>query len=257
VLADHPRGFQLVGLPGGVTLFIAPLLICFLIPESRRWLLRRGRARDTVDNVNLIIKRCGSRVAPMTVAELGTGRERSPEQLTPFRKLFAPGQLRWAATGILCALCAGAVYYLIAILLLKALVSQDAAVALSFGLSSLVFAARIPGKLFNGLIMEIIGPRWTITGAFLLSIPGLLLMVMAHRAGAAATIVFGTGALITGFTTLSCFPAVRIYLPAQFPTALRGRGHFFGESFGRIFAGVIVRYVMVSHTASPTISLAR
>jgi hypothetical protein len=44
-------------------------------------------------------------------------------------------------------------------------------------LSSLVFAASIPGKLFNGFIMEIIGRRWTITGAFLLSIPGLLLMV--------------------------------------------------------------------------------
>jgi VIT1/CCC1 family predicted Fe2+/Mn2+ transporter len=50
--------------------------------------------------------------------------------------------------------------------------------------------------------MEIIGRRWTITGAFLLSIPGLLPMVMAHRAGSAATIVFSAGALITGFTTL-------------------------------------------------------
>ena len=57
VLADHPRGFQLVGLPGGVTLFIAPVLIYFLIPESPRWLLRRGRAQDAVDNVNLIIRR--------------------------------------------------------------------------------------------------------------------------------------------------------------------------------------------------------
>ncbi len=65
--------------------------------------------------------------------------------------------------------------------------------------------------------------------------------------------VFSVGALITGFTTLSCFPAVRMYLSEQFPTALRGRGHFFGESFGRIFAGVIVPFVMVSHTASPTI----
>jgi MFS transporter, putative metabolite:H+ symporter len=253
VLADHPRGFQLVGLPGGITLFIAPVLIYFLIPESPRWLLRRGRAADAVANVNLIIRRGGGRVAPLAVTDLGHGPEPVSEQLPPFWTLFAPGQLRWTATGILCGLCGGTVYYLIAILLPKALVSQGAAVALSFGLSSLVFAASIPGKLFNGFIMEIIGRRWTITGAFLLSIPGLVLMIMAHRAGTAATIVFSAGALITGFTTLSIFPAVRMYLSEQFPTALRGRGHFFGESFARIFAGVIVPFVMVSHTASPLV----
>jgi MFS family permease len=43
MLTDHPNGFRLVGLPGRVTLFIASLLIYFLIPVSRRWLLRRGR----------------------------------------------------------------------------------------------------------------------------------------------------------------------------------------------------------------------
>ena len=49
VLADHPNGFRLVGLPGGVTLFVAPLLIYFLIPESPRWLLRRGRRQDAIE----------------------------------------------------------------------------------------------------------------------------------------------------------------------------------------------------------------
>jgi MFS family permease len=253
VLADHPRGFQLVGLPGGVTLFIAPVLIFFLIPESPRWLLRRGRRQAAVDNVNLLIRRCGDRVPQMTVADLGMVRGAPHEQLPPFWKLFAPGQFRWTAVGILCGLCGGTVYYLIAILLPKALVDQGAAVALSFGLSSLVFSASIPGKLFNGYIMEIIGRRWTITGAFLLAIPGLLLMIMAHRMGSVATMVFSVGALITGFTVLSCFPAVRIYLSEQFPTALRGRGHFFGESFGRVFAGVIAPFVMASHTGSPSV----
>jgi hypothetical protein len=50
-----------------------------------------------------------------------------------------------------------------------------------------------------------------------------------------------------------CFPAVRIYLFEQFPTALRGRGHFSGESYARVFAGVIASFVMASHAGSPVI----
>jgi len=45
-----------------------------------------------------------------------------------------------------------------------------------------------------------------------------------------------TGALITGFTALSGATAFRIYLSEQFPTALRERGHIFGESVGQIFS---------------------
>ena len=253
VLANHPNGFRLVGLPGGVTLFIAPVLIYFFIPESPRWLLRRGRQQDAVDTVNLIIRRCGNQVPPLTVAELGNGAAPPREQLPPFWKLFAPGQLRWTTVGILCGICGGTSYYLIAILLPKALVDQGSAISLSFGLSTLVFAASIPGKLFNGYIMEVIGRRLTITGAFVLAIPGLLMMMTAHTMGSASTGVFIAGTLITGFTVLSCFPAVRVYLSEQFPTALRGRGHFFGESFGRIFAGVLAPFLLASHTGSASI----
>jgi MFS transporter, putative metabolite:H+ symporter len=70
MLANNPNGFRLVGLPGGVTLFVAPVLIWFLIPESPRWLSRRGKVEAAVDAVNLVIKRCGNRVPPMTAAEL-------------------------------------------------------------------------------------------------------------------------------------------------------------------------------------------
>jgi hypothetical protein len=52
---------------------------------------------------------------------------------------------------------------------------------------------------------------------------------------------------------LSTFTAVRVYLSEQFPTALRGRGQYFGESCGRLVAGVIASFLLEPYTGSPTI----
>jgi putative MFS transporter len=252
-LAGNVHGFRLIALPGGLALFVVPVLLYFALPDSPRWLLRRGRPQAAVENVNTIIKRAGSRVPPLTLAQLGPNLDVAPEELPPFSALFRRGQLRWTTVGILCSIAAGTCYYAAAILVPKALVDQGAAVSLSFGLSSLLFMASIPGKFFTGYIMEIIGRRWTIFYAFGGAIPGLALMALAHRAGSAATVMMSAGALITGFTVLSSFPAVRVYLSEQFPTALRGRGHFFGESFGRLFAGVAMPAFLEVHTGSPTV----
>src|ERR1700758_5522351 len=101
--------------------------------------------------------------------------------------------------------------------------------------------------------MEIIGRRWTIAYALAGSLPGLVLMLLAHGAGEYATVVMVVGALITGFTVLSAFTATRVYLAEQFPTGLRGRGHTFGESTGRVFAGVLAPFLMEPYTGSATI----
>jgi putative MFS transporter len=167
--------------------------------------------------------------------------------------LFHRGQLRWTIVGIICSATALTAYYCSAILLPKALVDQGAAVSLSFGLSTLLFVMTIPGKLFTAFIMEIIGRRWTITYCLGGAIPGLALMGLAHRAGAYATVAMTAGAMITGLTVLSSFPAVRVYLSEQFPTTLRGRGHFFGEATARLFAGVLTPFLLEPYTNSATI----
>jgi hypothetical protein len=61
------------------------------------------------------------------------------------------------------------------------------------------------------------------------------------------------GAMITGLTVLSSFSAVRVYLSEQFPTALRGRGHFFGEATARLFAGVLTPFLLEPYAGSATI----
>jgi MFS family permease len=253
LLADNPYAFRLLALPGGLAVTVVPVLVYLALPESPRWHLRRGRPQVAVDIVNRIIARCGNRVLPLTVGALGDHREAAREQLPPYWALFRSGQLRWTIIGILSGVCAGTAYFLISVLLPKALVDQGLAVSLGFGLTSLVYFASIPGKAFTGFLMEIIGRRWTIAYALAGSLPGLFLMLMAHRAAEYATVVMVTGALITGFTVLSAFTATRVYISEQFPTALRGRGHIFSESTVRLFAGVLAPFLMEPHTASPTI----
>jgi MFS family permease len=253
LLSGSPNAFRWMALPGGLAFFIVPAMIYFVIPESPRWYLRRGHTEAAVDTVNRLIRRAGDRVPQLAATTFGNGVQDVREPLPPYRALWGRGQLRWTAIGISSYVFCGTAFFLISVLLPKALVDQGAAVSLSFGVASLAFAASIPGKGFTGYLMEIIGRRWTIFYAMFGALPGLLMMMMAHRAGEYATIVMVTGALLTGFTALSTATAFRVYLSEQFPTALRGRGHVFGESVGRIFSGVTAPFLMTPHTGSPAI----
>jgi MFS transporter, putative metabolite:H+ symporter len=253
MLAGRPDSFRLMALPGGLSFFVIPPLIWFAIPESPRWHLRRGDAGAAVEIVNRIIRRAGARVAPLTVEALGSRPERVVEKLPPYWALFARGQVRWTVVGIGSFVFAGTNFFLASVLLPKALVDQGAAVSASLGVAAALFAASIPGKMFTGYLMEIIGRRWTIAYALLGGLPGLCLMLLAHRTGTYAGLIMIAGALIAGFTGLSGATAFRIYLSEQFPTALRGRGHVFGESVARIFSGVLAPFVMTPFVGSATI----
>jgi MFS family permease len=251
VLAGTDNGFRWIALPGGLALFIVPIIVHLVIPQSARWQLRRGHTEAAIETVNDFIRRCGNRVPPLTVADLGPNLAEARAKLPPFTALFAPGQFRWTAVGILTGMSAGTAYYLIAILLPKALIDQGAAVTMSFGITTIVFLATIPGKTFTAYLMELIGRRWTIAYALSGALPGLVLMATAHLAGEYASMVMTAGAILLGFTALSAFPATRVYLSEQFPTALRGRGNIFGEAFSRIFAGVLAPFLIEPHTGSP------
>jgi putative MFS transporter len=253
LLAGNSNAFRWMALPGGLAFLVVPAMIYLLIPESPRWYLRRGHPEAAVDTVNRIVRRAGNRVPELSVAALGRNLQTAREPLPPYRDLWARGQLRWTLVGISSYVFAGTGFFLISVLLPKALVDQGSAVATSFGVATLVFMASIPGKGFTGYLMEIIGRRWTIFYALAGSLPGLFVMMLAHHAGSLATTAMITGAVMTGFTALSGATAFRIYLSEQFPTALRGRGHIFGESVGRIFSAVLAPFLMEPHVGSATI----
>ena len=215
--------------------------------------MRRGHPQAAIDIVNGIIRRAGGRVPLLSLHELGDTTRATAVRLPPHWALFAKGQRRWTTVGILSGVCAGTAYFLISVLLPKALNDQGFAVQASLSLTSIVYAASFFGKGFTGFLMEIIGRRWTIAYALTGSLPGLALMLLAHRAGDYAGLAMTAGGMIMGFTVLSAFTATRIYLAEQFPTELRGRGHIFGESFGRLFAGGLAPFLMEPHTGSAVI----
>jgi MFS family permease len=117
----------------------------------------------------------------------------------------------------------------------------------------IIYATSFFGKAFTRWLMEIISQRWTIFYVMGAALPGFCLMLLSHTAGPYARVLMIAGGLVTGFTVVSAFSATRVYISEQFPTALPGRGHIFGESCGRIFAGGLVPFFMAPHTGSPTI----
>jgi MFS family permease len=253
LLAGNPDAFRYLALPGGLAVLVVPAIVYFLLPESPRWHLRRGEARIAADIVNQIIRRSGNQVPPLTVAELGDVREAGYEALPPYRALFAKAQLRWTLVGMITGTCAASAAFMTAALLPKALTNQGYAVSVSLGITSIIYAASFFGKGFTGWLMEIIGRRWTIFYVMAGSVPGYCLMLLSHMAEDYARLLMIVGGLIVGFTVVSAFSATRVYLSEQFPTALRGRGHLFGESCGKLFAGGLVPFFMAPHTGSPLI----
>jgi MFS family permease len=253
LLAGNPDAFRILALPGGLAVLVVPAIVYFLLPESPRWHLRRGEARIAADIVNQIIRRSGNRVPPLTVAELGEVREVGCEALPPYRALFAKAQLRWTLVGMITGTCAASAAFMTAALLPKALTNQGYAVSVSLGITSIIYATSFFGKGFTGWLMEIIGRRWTIFYVMAGSVPGYCLMLLSHMAEDYARPLMIVGGLIVGFTVVSAFSATRVYLSEQFPTALRGRGHLFGESCGKLFAGGLVPFFMAPHTGSPII----
>jgi MFS family permease len=194
LLAGSENGFRWIALPGGLALFVVPIMVHLVIPQSARWQLRHGRTAEAVATVNLYIQRCGNKIPPLTVAELGSNLAETREKLPRFAALFAFGQFRWTAVGILTSMCAGTAYYLIAILLPKALIEQGSAVTTGFAITTIVFLATIPGKAFNAVLMERWGRRWAIAYAMSGAFPGLILMATAHLGGDYAGIMMTAGA---------------------------------------------------------------
>ena len=86
-LAGEPNGFRLIALPGGLALFVVPILVHFVIPEARGGCCGVARPKRRSTTVNQFVQRCGNRVTPLTVADLGPNLREAREKLPRIRCL--------------------------------------------------------------------------------------------------------------------------------------------------------------------------
>ena len=89
LLAANEHAFRFLALPGGLAITVVLVLVYLCSQKARAGDLRKGRAQTVVDTVNLIVRRAGNRVPPLTLDELGDYQQAARGQLPPYWALFA------------------------------------------------------------------------------------------------------------------------------------------------------------------------
>ncbi|MET2012628.1 MFS transporter [Microbacterium chocolatum] len=205
------------------------------LPESPRWLARRGR-HDDAERVVRSFEDAAHRVRPVSArrperasfegrttedADVGAGGGVSGLWRGEFRARTASLWIVW--------FCVNFSYYGAFIWIPSILVSQGYDLVRSFGFTLVITLAQLPGYAVAAWLVEVWGRRATLS-VFLVG-------------SAASALVFGTAdsvAMIIGagmalsFFNLGAWGALYAVTPEMYPTSLRATGAGWAAGIGRI-----------------------
>lgn len=204
------------------------------LPESPRWLLQVGRARDAELALQDIEKRVAARtgghlppvVVPTTKVQAAPAKKyRARDLLNPrFRKITVMLWLAWMAEyGVL---------YTFMTFVPTLLAMEGFTIVKSFQFSIAIYAAVIPGYVLGGYVIDLLDRKNTAILAFLGTAIFGTLFGLSSTPGALMTF----GGLMSFCLALGS-TAIYSYTPELYPTEIRATGMGIASAWGR--AGAI------------------
>ncbi|MGB8345317.1 MAG: MFS transporter [Ktedonobacteraceae bacterium] len=207
------------------------------LPESPRWLERRGRTDEAQAVVQSIVHENGSvqGVGSASIAKRTTSTVVLPH--LSWTVLFAPRLIRrtifgFLITGLILAAQYGFLTW-VPTLLLKSGVS----IIHSLAYSALMAIGAPVGMLIAVFTLDRLGRRWMIMGsAFLSTVFGVAYAFALH---APAVVIVLLGFVLVLLMQICANVIVAAYLPEIFPTDVRGTGAGASVAFGRVAAALM------------------
>ncbi|WP_160148777.1 MFS transporter [Amycolatopsis alkalitolerans] len=232
-------GWRALFYVGALPVLIA-LLVALTLPESVRYLARKGRHRKATGIVEQLTGRPAAG-ATMPAAHGGAGGS--------VRDLVRGRYRRYTIAVWVMEVCAGAFLYGLSTWLPTVLKSRGIGLLSSFGYTGIITASGVAGAVVAGQLVNRVGRRVALAPAFLAS--GLLCLLWGGVSGTAAVVV--TGALATFFGSGIAGSTLFVYASELYPTANRATGLGWAAAWqkvGGLLMPVTVGFVLSWHLSS-------
>ena len=210
------------------------LIVRWGLPESARWLERRGR----LDEADLVVREfeaaavTGAAAVPTATSEARAVPAEAPAATTAGDRLRAlwsrEFRVRTACLWIVW-FCVNFSYYGAFIWIPTILVAQGYDLVRSFGFTLIITLAQLPGYALAAWLIEVWGRRATLSVFLAGSVVSAILFGTAT--GEASVIATG---MALSFFNLGAWGALYAVTPEMYPTSLRATGSGWAAGVGRI-----------------------
>lgn len=248
VIPNMPEGWRWAFAIGAVPAIYA-LVVRWGLPESPRWLERKGRTAEAEAIVQEFERSAGVEpptepAPPTAVAAVATSpRERLAALFSSeFRSRTISLWVVW--------FCVNFSYYGAFIWIPSILVGAGFDLVKSFGFTLIITLAQLPGYAVAAWLIEVWGRRLTLS-VFLV---GAAASAMLFGTATTETMIIATGMALS-FFNLGAWGALYAVSPEMYPTSMRATGSGWAAGIGRIASIIapIMVPIILANAGAPTL----